>query len=117
MIRSEWIGDGQDAGRQVDTRVEGATVENFAFGSTETVLRTEPRLVTIIDLVDMAGPLDEEMWRSVGVLVATFLGPGRRVPQLGAVTNETASVGSLLQGEVTRLRFMTALRDVAGQAS
>jgi hypothetical protein len=117
MIRSEWVGDGQDAGQQVDTRVEGATVEDFAYGATATVLKTEPRLVTVIDLVDMAGPMDEEMWRQVSVLVATFLGPGRRVPQLGAVTNETASVGSLLQGEVTRLRFMAALRDMVGQAA
>ena len=115
MIRSEWIGDGELAGQTVDTRIDGVTVEDFAYEATNVLLRTEPRLKTIAKLVERAGPLDEAEWREVGVLVAAFLGKGRRVPQLGPVTGETTRVMPLLGGEITRLRFVSALRALAGQ--
>lgn len=115
FVRPQWVGDGLEGDVPADRRVEGAGLDDFAFGGTDALLRTEPRLVTIIDLVEMAGPMDEAMWREVSVLVATFIGPGRRLPLLGAVTSESASVGALLTGEITRLRFMWALRDLTGQ--
>lgn len=114
-MRPEWVGDGELAGQQVDTRVDGATLDDFAFEKTAALLATEPRLKTLATLVERAGPLDAAMWREVGVLVAAFLGQGRRVPQLVAVTGDTAAVAPLLTGEVTRMRYMCALRDLTGQ--
>lgn len=116
MRRFEWIGDGSDA-RPVDESLSDATMRTFAFGQTEAVLAAEPRLRTIATLVERAGPLDEALWREVGVLSAAFIGQGRRVPQMVAVTSETAAVAPVLTGETARLRFVAALRRLAGQVA
>lgn len=113
MRRLEWVGSGDADGHLVDERVDGATLGDFAHGDTEALLATEPRLATIARLVERAAPMDEALWREVAILVAAFVGQGRRVPQIGAVTNESARVAPLLSGETTRLRLMAALRKVA----
>jgi len=114
--RVEWIGDGTTAvADEPDTGT--ATIGDFAFDATDAVLKTEPRLATTAMLVEKAGPLTADEWREVGVLVAAFLGQARRVPQLVAVTGETASVAPVLMGESTRRRFMSALRDLTGQVA
>jgi hypothetical protein len=113
-MRPEWVGDGSQAAPP-DERVLDATLQDFAYDATATLLATEPRLRTIATLVERAGPLDAVTWREVGVLAATFVGQGRRVPQIGAVTGETVSVAPLLNGEITRQRYMAALRDLTGQ--
>jgi hypothetical protein len=114
--RVEWIGDGTTAvADEPDTG--NATMSDFAHGQTEAVLAAEPRLRTIAMLVEKAGPLTADEWREVGVLVAAFLGQARRVPQLVAVTGETAAVAPVLMGETTRRRYMSALRDLTGQVA
>lgn len=114
-MRPEWVGDNGTAPRP-DERVVGARLDDFAYDATTSVLQAEPRLRTVAALVERAGPLDEALWREVAVLVAALLGPARRVPLLVAVTDETSRVMPVLAGEVTRLRFMCALRALAEPA-
>ena len=106
-VRHQWVGEPRVLAVADEAPV---TLDNFAWESTADLVVVEPRLVSLATLVVEAHPASEESWRAVEQLASLLIGPDRTASQITPVTSRSVAVAGTLHGELTRRRYVTALR-------
>lgn len=109
QVRPQWVGyQGveRDAAEQV-------TLDNFAFEHSADILRVEPRLATLAELVRLAKP-DADLLDRLRYVASAFLGPDRQVTLWSVRDNTAHKVGSAMHGATTLRRYLQALESLTG---
>lgn len=111
FVRHEWADPKPILAGAVDELP--ATLATFAGPDTPAVLAAEPRLGDLADIVlgcARCGGVPDDVWAGVQRITGALLGPARTVTLATAPNAATPVVLSALRGEVTRRRFLEALR-------